>query len=58
MALTEQQIQNWARVLSETENDKCVKTVAGIRKVLVDHFGSKVKVFGFGILSSVILLLK
>lgn len=45
MALTEQQIQNWARALSETENDKCVKTVAAIRKVLVDHFGSKVKVF-------------
>jgi predicted nucleotidyltransferase len=45
MSLTEQQIQNWARALSETENDKCVKTVASIRKVLEDHFGSKVRVF-------------
>ena len=45
MALTEQQIQNWSRALTETENDKCVKTVASIRKVLEDHFGSKVKVF-------------
>lgn len=45
MALSEQQIQNWARALSETENDKCVKTVSAIRKVFEDHFGSKVKVF-------------
>jgi len=44
MALTEQQIQNWARALSDTENDKCVRTVASIRKVLEDHFGTKVKV--------------
>lgn len=45
MALTEQQIQNWARALSETENSKCVATVSVIRKILEDHFGSKVKVF-------------
>jgi predicted nucleotidyltransferase len=45
MAISEQQIQNWARALSETENDKCVKTVASIRKILEDYFGSKVKVF-------------
>jgi len=45
MALTEQQIQNWSRALTETENDKCIRTVASIRKVLEDYFGSKVRVF-------------
>ncbi len=45
MSMLEQQIQNWSRALTETENDKCIKTVASIRKVLEDHFGSKVKVF-------------
>jgi predicted nucleotidyltransferase len=45
MALPEQQIKNWARALSETENSKCIATVSAIRKVLEDSFGSKVKVF-------------
>ncbi len=45
MALSEQQIQNWSRALSETENSKCVATVSTIRQILEDSFGSKVKVF-------------
>lgn len=43
--ITEQQLQNWARPLTDTENAKCVATVASIRKILEDHFGSKVEVF-------------
>lgn len=43
--ITDQQLQNWARPLSETENAKCVATVASIRKVLQDKFGSSVNIF-------------
>lgn len=43
--ITDQQLQNWANPLSETENAKCVATVASIRKVLQDKFGSSVDIF-------------
>lgn len=43
--ITDQQLQNWAKPLSETENAKCVVTVASIRKALQDKFGSSVDIF-------------
>lgn len=43
--VTEQQLQNWAKPLSDTENAKCISTVASIRKIIEDNFGSKVEVF-------------
>lgn len=45
MAISEEQIQNWARALSETENAKCIATTSLIRKILEERFGSDVKVF-------------
>lgn len=43
--ITEQQLQNWARALSETENAKCVSTVALIKKALQEKFGNSVDIF-------------
>lgn len=46
--MQDQQIRNWSRALSDTENSRCVATVGAIKKVLEDYFGSKVKVFRQG----------
>lgn len=43
--ITEQQLQNWAKPLSEIENTKCAATVASIKKVLRDKFGTSVDIF-------------
>jgi len=43
--INEQQLENWARPLSETENAKCIATVAIIEKILNDHFGRRADVF-------------
>ena len=43
--ITEEQLQNWSKPLSETENARCSATVASITKVLKDKFGSKVDIF-------------
>ena len=43
--ITDQQLQNWSKPLSETENAKCSATVASITKILKDKFGSKVDIF-------------
>lgn len=43
--ITEQQLQNWSRALSETENARCVSTVTAIREILQKRFGNSVDVF-------------
>ena len=43
--INEQQLKNWARALSETENAKCITTVDAIKKLLNDYFGKRVDVF-------------
>jgi hypothetical protein len=43
--ITDQQLQNWSRALSETENAKCVSTVSLIKKTLQERFGDSVNIF-------------
>lgn len=43
--ITEQQLQNWSKPLSETENARCSSTVASITEILKDEFGAKVDIF-------------
>jgi hypothetical protein len=43
--ITEQQLQNWSKPLSDSENKRCSATVTSISKVLKDKFGSKVDIF-------------
>jgi hypothetical protein len=45
MSINEQQLQNWARALSDTENSKCSTTFAAISKVLKEKFGTGIDVF-------------
>ncbi|MCK5588822.1 MAG: nucleotidyltransferase domain-containing protein [Candidatus Pacebacteria bacterium] len=45
MTISEEQIRIWAQPLSTTEYDKSVKTHQSIRKILENHFGSKVEIF-------------
>ncbi|MBU1119170.1 nucleotidyltransferase [Patescibacteria group bacterium] len=43
--ISEEQIQNWSRALSEIENEKCISTVATIKNILQEKFGDSVDIF-------------
>jgi len=43
--ITERQLQNYSRALSETENGKCTHTYIALEKVLKEKFGNSVDIF-------------
>ena len=45
MAVTEQQLETWAKAISETESIKCQAAVDRITKALNTKFGTKIRIF-------------
>lgn len=48
MAVTEEQLERWARGPSQTETERCDTTVRRITEALRPHFGSRVSIFPQG----------